>query len=178
MKELLRKFDIQLFAENVENTQENDNENQENYSKEEYQKIVDELSKFKKANDNLSKENADYKRKAKEKLSEEEKKAQLEKEKDEALSNAQKELLGIKMSKELLIGGFDEKTTNNLIESYSSGDGVQFAKDLSICIRTLIENVRKEEQTKYQQNGKQPINGTNVNGLDPIVERYINNRNK
>lgn len=175
MKKQLIPLNIQMFADGEGGV---GNDTPKTYSQEDYDKLNAELEKFKKANDNLSKENAEHKRKAKEKLSEEEKLAQAQKEKDEALANAQKELLSIKISKEFIVAGFDEKTTENLVKSFTEKDGVEFAKDLSLHIKTLIENVRKEEQLKFSQSSTIPPNGSGKkqSGLDPIVEKYINNK--
>lgn len=175
MKKQLIPLNIQLFAEDGGN---GGSETPKTYSQEDYDKITAELEKIKKANDNLSKENAEHKRKAKEKLSEEEKLAQAQKEKDELLVNAQKELLAIKMSKEFMIAGFDEKTTDDIVKSFTEKDSVEFARNLSTHIKTLIENVRKEEQLKFNQSSTIPPNGSGKksNGLDPIVEKYINNK--
>lgn len=168
-------LNIQMFAENGEG---GEVETQKTYSQEDYDKLNAELEKFKKANDNLSKENADYKRKAKDKLSEEEKKVQEQKEKDKQLADAQRELLSIKMSKEFMVAGFDEKTTNEILESFNKGDSVEFSRTLSNCIKNLVENVRKEEKENFQRSAKIPQSGSGNlrSGLDPQVERYINQR--
>lgn len=169
-KELL-SLQIQLFADDGDG----DSGTPKTYTQEDIDKLNAEMEKIKKANDNLSKENADYKRKAKEKLTEEERIAQAQKEQNELLANTQKELLGIKMSKEFIVAGFDEETVNKIVKSFSEEDGVQFAKTIASCIKTLVENVRKEEQTKFQQSSVVPPAGSGKigNGLDPTVERYI-----
>lgn len=149
------RLDIQLMAEDG-GEDNGGKETPKTYTEEEYLKL-------KKAFDDTASELSKAKKSAKEKLTEEEKLAQAQKEKDELLASTQKELLGIKMTKELLVAGFDETTCNVLIESYTKGDSVQFAKDLSTNIKTLIDNVRKEEQTKFQQSGKIPPNGNNNN---------------
>ena len=156
--------------------EENKNQEVKTYSQEEMDKIIAERDKLKQANDNLSKENADHKRKAKEKMSEDEKKTQEQQEKEKQLADAQKELLTIKMSKEFVLAGFDEKATNEILESFNKGDNVEFAKTLSSCIRILVENVRKEEKENFQKSAKVPPTGSGkqTSGLDPQVERYIN----
>lgn len=170
-------LNIQLFAEGGEGGQGGEPNTPKTYTQEEVDKINAELNKIKKANDDLSKENAEHKRKAKEKLSEEEKIAQAQKEKDELLANAQKELLGIKMSKEFLVAGFDEQTVNSIVASFAEDDAVQFAKTITGCIKKLIENVRKEEQVKFQQSSTVPPTGSGKqSGLDPVVEKYINKK--
>lgn len=178
-RKTLMPLNIQLFAEGGEGGQGGEPSTPKTYTQEEVDKINAELDKIKKANDNLSKENAEHKRKAKEKLSEEEKIAQSQKEKDEALVAAQKELLQIKLSKEFLVAGFDEETVNTLVKSFTEEDGVQFAKTITNCIKKLVENVRKEEQTKFQQSSTVPPtgNGGIKSGLDPVVEKYINKKN-
>ena len=175
----LMPLNIQLFAENGDGGQGGDPSTPKTYTQEEVDKINAELEKIRKANNDLSKENAEHKRKAKEKLSEEEKIAQAQKEKDEALATAQKELLQIKLSKEYLVAGFDEETVNQLVKSFTEEDGVQFAKTITNCIKKLVENVRKEEQIKFQQSGTVPPTGSGKqkSGLDPVVEKYINTKN-
>lgn len=171
----LMPLNIQLFAEQGDGG----NEPPKTYTQEEVDKINAELEKLKAANNNLSKENAEHKRKAKEKLSEEEQIAQAQKEKDEMLANAQKELLAIKMSKEFLVAGFDEETVNSIVKSFGQEDPVQFAKTITECIKKLVENVRKEEQVKFQQSSTVPPTGSGKiqQGLDPQVEKYIKSKN-
>lgn len=169
-------LNIQLFAEDDGN---GDGGAPKTYSQSDIDKLNAELEKFKKANDNLSKENAEHKRKAKEKLTEEEKIAQAQKEKDDLLANTQKELLAIKMSKEFMIAGFDEKTTEEIVKCFNEKDSVEFARSLSTHIKNLIENVRKEEKEKFNQSSTIPPNGSGkqTSGLDPVVERYIKKKN-
>ena len=77
VKKQIIPLNIQLFAEDDGN---GDGGTPKTYSQSDIDKLNAELEKFKKANDNLSKENAEHKRKAKEKLTEEEKIAQAQKE--------------------------------------------------------------------------------------------------
>ena len=174
---LLFPLNLQLFADDGGDNGGNGGQ-PKTYTQEEFDKLIAERDKFKKANDDLSKENANYKRQAKDKLSEEEKLAEERKEKDKILEETRKELLSIKMTKEFMNTGFDEKTISSIIESFNSGDSVKFAKDLSTHIKALIDNVRKEEQTKFQQSSTTPpANGGHSSGLDPMVERYISSKN-
>lgn len=178
----LLTLDLQLFANDGSNEggTTGGNENPpKNYSEEEYNKLLAEIEKQKREKDKYSKELADLKKKEKDKLTEEEKLIEEQKARDEELEKTRKELLTIKMSKELMNVGFDEKTINTILESFNKGDGVEFAKTLSTHINTLVENVRKEEKTKFQQSSITPPNGSSniPSGLDPNVERYINNRN-
>lgn len=129
------------------------------YSEEEYNKLIQERDKFKNSIDKLTSENADYKRKAKDKLSEEEKLIQAQKEKDEALLSAQKELLGIKLTKEFMGCGFEETICEQLVESYHKGDIVAFTKDLKTNINTLVENKLKKYKELAQKNSTYPPNG-------------------
>ena len=174
---LLFPLNLQLFADDGGDNGGNGGQ-PKTYTQEEFDKLVAERDKFKKANDDLSKENANNKRQAIDKLSEEEKLAEERKEKDKILEETRKELLSIKMTKEFMNTGFDEKTISSIIESFNSGDSVKFAKDLSTHIKALIDNVRKEEQTKFQQSSTTPpANGGRSSGLDPMVERYISSKN-
>lgn len=178
IKRGLMPLNIQLFAENVNDDESGVIENTPKiYSQEEYDNIVSEMNKIKKANDNLSKENAEYKRSAKEKMSKEEKELEAQKEKDKILQETQKELLSMKLSKEFVTAGFDDETCNELIKSFNDDDNVSFVKLLSQKIKTLVDNARKEEQENAKRNATLPPNGKTQSGLNPIVERYINSKN-
>ena len=175
----LLPLNIQMFAEN-ENVVDNGGVSEETpktYSQEEYDKIIAERDKFKKSIDNLTKENADFKRKQKEKMSEEEKIAEAQKEKDRVLQETQKELLGLKLSKEFMIAGFSEETTSLLIESFTNNDSVEFVKTLSKEIKNLVENARKQEQEFFKQNGALPPSGNQTSGMNSMVEKIIKERN-
>lgn len=175
----LLPFNIQMFAEK-ENDVNNGGASEETpktYSQEEYDKIIAERDKFKKSIDNLTKENADFKRKQKEKMSEEEKLAESQKEKDRVLQETQKELLGLKLSKEFMVAGFSEETTSSLVESFNNNDSVEFIKTLSKEIKNLVENARKQEQESFKQNGTLPPNGKQTSGMNSMVEKIIKERN-
>ena len=172
-KRNLLPLNIQLFAENEDGNGGNGG-TPKTYTQEEFDKLIAERDKYKKANDDLSKENANYKRQAKDKLSEEEKIKQAQEEKDKLLADTQKELLSIKVSKEFISAGFDEKSTEAIIESFNKGDSVEFVKTLATHIKTLVENARKEEKENFQKSAKIPPSGSGkTSGLDPQVERYI-----
>ncbi len=138
---------------------ENEEKKPQTYTQEEYEKIIQERDRFKNSINELSKENADYKRKAKEKLSEEEKIIQAQQEKDEALANAQKELLGIKLTKEFMGCGFDEQICEKLVASYNGNDIFAFTKELKLQINSLTENKLKEFKEMAQKNSTYPPNG-------------------
>lgn len=173
-KHKLQSLNIQLFAEGGEG--ENGTEVPKTYTQEEFDKIISERDKLKNANDNLSKENAEYKRKTKEKLSQEEKEKLAQEEKEKILQETQKELLAMKLSKEFVTAGFDDETCNELIKSFNDEDSVSFVKVLSQKIKLLVDNVRKEEQENAKRNATLPPSGNVINGLNPIVERYIDNK--
>ena len=175
----LLPLNIQMFAENedVVDNGGGSEETPKTYSQEEYDKIIAERDKFKKSIDNLTKENADFKRKQKEKMSEEEKIAEDQKEKDRVLQETQKELLGLKLSKEFMIAGFSEETTSLLIESFTNNDSVEFVKTLSKEIKNLVENARKQEQESFKQNGALPPSGNQTSGMNSMVEKIIKERN-
>lgn len=166
---------LQLFAEGGEGG--DSGETTTTFTQEEMSKIQAELDKQKKEKDKYAKELAELRKLQKDKLSEEEKKAQEQKEKDEEFVKMQKELLSIKISKEFMVAGFDENATKKIVETFTNGDSIEFAKEISNQIKLLIENVRKEEKTKFQQSSIIPPSGNmKENGLDPIVEKYINSR--
>ena len=175
-KGLFIPLNIQMFAEGDGETQEQPEP--KTYSQEEMDKIIAERDKLKNANDALSRENAEHKRKEKAQLSDEEKKKQENEEKDKILEETKKELLSIKMSKELLVLGFEDSTVDEIIKSYTTLDGVEFAKSLSKNIKALIENVRKEEQDKFQKSSQTPPASTSGNdGIDPYVKKYVESKN-
>ena len=166
---------IQMFAEGGDDEGGNDDDKTpqpKTYSEEEFLKL-------KKSFDTTASELAQMKKANKEKLSEQEKLVQAQQEKDEALANAQKELLTIKLNKEFIVAGFDEKQSEELCNSFNEGKPIEFAKTLSTNIKTIIDNVRKEEQTKFQKMGNYPPigSGNPQNGLNPIVEKFISSRN-
>ena len=178
-KRNLLPLNIQMFAEN-EGVVDNGGGSEgtpKTYSQEEYDKIIAERDKFKKSIDNLTKENADFKRKQKERMSEEEKLAEAQKEKDRVLQETQKELLGLKLSKEFMVAGFSEETTSLLVESFNNNDSVEFIKTLSKEIKNLVENARKQEQESFKQNGTLPPNGKQTSGMNSMVEKIIKERN-
>ena len=174
---LLRLKGIQFFADD-EGTEKDEADKAKTYSQEEFDNLKSEMEKIKRANDKLSSENADYKRKAKEKLSEDEKKLQEQKEKDEELENTKKELLSIKLSKEFMVAGFSEEQTNELIESFNDNNPVEFAKTLSKKIKELVENVKKSMQEEFNKSSKIPDTSKkkSESGIDPIIEKYINKK--
>lgn len=176
-RNLLRLKGIQFFADD-EGTEKDEADKAKTYSQEEFDNLKSEMEKIKRANDKLSSENADYKRKAKEKLSEDEKKLQEQKEKDEELENTKKELLSIKLSKEFMVAGFDEEQTNELIESFNDNNPVEFAKTLSKKIKELVENVKKSMQEEFNKSSKIPDTSKkkSESGIDPIIEKYINKK--
>lgn len=178
-KRNLLPLNIQMFAENedVVDNGGGSEDTPKTYSQEEYDKIIAERDKFKKSIDNLTKENADFKRKQKEKMSEEEKLAEAQKEKDRVLQETQKELLGLKLSKEFMVAGFSEETTSSLVESFNNNDSVEFVKTLSKEIKNLVENARKQEQESFKQNGTLPPNGKQTSGMNSMVEKIIKERN-
>ena len=100
-----------------------------------------------------------------------------QKEKDRVLQETQKELLGLKLSKEFMIAGFNEETTSLLVESFNNNDSVEFIKTLSKEIKNLVENARKQEQESFKQNGTLPPNGKQQSGMNSMVEKIIKERN-
>lgn len=178
-KRNLLPLNIQMFAESedVVDNGGGSEDTPKTYSQEEYDKIIAERDKFKKSIDNLTKENADFKRKQKERMSEEEKLAEAQKEKDRVLQETQKELIGLKLSKEFMVAGFSEETTSSLVESFNNNDSVEFIKTLSKEIKNLVENARKQEQESFKQNGTLPPNGKQTSGMNSMVEKIIKERN-
>ncbi len=173
-------LNIQLFAEPNDGGDGGEGgEGAKTYTQEDIDKLIAERDSFKRANDNLSKENAEYKRKSKEHLSEEEKRAAAQKEKDELLASTQKELFSIKLSNEFLTAGFNEESSQKLVKSFNeSENSIDFFKTLSTEIKTLIENVRKEEKANFMKSSKIPNGGNGGNGGDvnPLIKNIIDKK--
>lgn len=175
----LTKLNIQLFAEPTDGGTNDGNTKVENnpISKEDYDKLINDYNKLKSANDNLSKENANYKRQAKDKMSEEEKKAQQDKEKDDLIAQMRQEILSTKMSKELTGCGFDDKQCEEIITCFTKGDMVEFTKTISNKINELVANKIKEEQKKFQASSTLPPSGTGTNDkIDPLFKSILESK--
>lgn len=79
-----------------------------------YEKATAEVEKQKKLKDDYAKENAEYKRKAQEAMTDEQKKAEAEAEREKAFNAMQAELAEIKLEKEILANGFTADEANAL----------------------------------------------------------------
>lgn len=175
----LTKLNIQLFAEPTDGGTDDGGAKTENnpISREEFDKLTNDYNKLKSANDSLSKENADYKRKAKDKMSEEEKKAQQDKEKDDLIAQMRQEILSTKMSKELTSCGFDDKQCEEIITCFTKGDMVEFTKTISSKINELVANKIKEEQKKFQASSTLPPSGTGATDkIDPLFKSILESK--
>lgn len=180
MKNKYLTLNIQMFADEPTDGGTNEGSNaqpEKTITKEDYDKLASELAKIKQANDNLSKENANYKRQAKDKMSEEEKKAQQDKEKDDLIAQMRQEILSTKMSKELTSCGFDDKQCEEIISCYTKGDMVEFTKTISNKINELVANKIKEEQKKFQASSTLPPNGTGATDkIDPLFKSILDSK--
>lgn len=79
-----------------------------------YEKANAEVEKQKGLKDQYAKENAEYKRKEKEAMTDEQKKAEAEAERERAFTAMQEELAAIKLEKEILANGFSTEETATL----------------------------------------------------------------
>lgn len=119
-KEQLAKLGITITEESVEDAKAFELIEEHN------RQLVADKDKFKNANDKLSKENADYKRQAQEKLSEDEKRKIAEEEKDKKITELQKQVDFNKKVSELVDIGYPkdlaEKYANRELEGKSTAE--------------------------------------------------------
>ena len=165
---MIPKLDLQLFAD--DNPPSGGDEIEK--LKAEYQA---EIEKQKKEKDKYAKELAEIKKANKEKLTEEEQEKLKREEQDKIFAETKKELESLKLSKEFLTMGFDDKTVELIVKDYNEKDPIDFIKSLSTRVVTLVENVRKEEQKKFQQNAHLPggSQGNGGNDIDPVIKGII-----
>ena len=120
------------------------------YSEEEYNKIQAELSKYKASFDKASSDLAEEKRKAKAKMTEDEKKAQEDAEKEAKFNEMAKELQKFKL-KSSLGKVFEGENLDNVVEAIVSND---LNKVTEIIVKTQEEFKTKTTEELKQQFSK------------------------
>lgn len=174
-KHKLESLNIQLFAEGGEG--ETGTEVPKTYTQEEMNKIIAERDKFKNTIDNLSKENAEYKRNAKNKLSEEEKKAQEDAEKEEMYAQILKDNRQLKMTSILSQGGYSIEETNNLVELIIEADDTKIVDYLCKLKKDLTENITKSLQVEFSKNNHVPNGGNGLSEIESEASKRAKNYN-
>lgn len=157
-------IDIQLFAENQEGAETpTENGTQIDYEAE-YKKAVaerdafkSEVEKQKQLKDKYATENADYKRKEVEKMSDEEKRANELKELIDSKNKMEAELKQMRLEKDLLANGFNAEESDKLIK------GNFAVKDIADILKTRMEAQEKSIRAEMlkESTPKAPMgNGT------------------
>ena len=159
-----KKFNLQLFADGG---QEGGTEGGNVDYKAEYEKMVAERDSYKadaekqKAlKDKYASENADYKKKELEKLSDEEKKQKEYQDLVEASNKMKAELESIKLEKEFMAEGFTSEETSKLMKSNFS------AKSIAEIVIAKVEEAVKSAQAEWVKDTTPPPNLDNGKGGD------------
>lgn len=141
------------------------------YSEEEYNKIQAELSKYKASFDKASSELAEEKRKSKAKMTEDEKKAQEDAEKEAKFNEMAKELQKFKL-KSSLGKVFEGENLDNVVEAIVSND---LNKVTEIIVKTQEEFKTKTTEELKQQFSKSSKIPGGVGGDDDSDDDLIKN---
>lgn len=158
-KENLKSLNIQFFAEGDDSKTE-----PKTYTEEEYLKL-------KNAFDKKASELADINKKLKDKMTEEEKTQAEQKQKDEEYVKMQQELSNLKMSRELISGGFESKEIEQIVESVSSGNTVDLCKVLNNIRKSLVENITKQVKDDLMKSNSLPKGSSSDDGEESIGSR-------
>lgn len=147
MKTLKKGFiNIQLFGEPDGATTPDTSTSSEttpsvNYEQE-YRKLQIELEKQKKLKDDYAKESAGYKKQLAEKMTDDEKNAQAQKEFADRMAALEAENKSMKLEKELLANGFTSEESEKLIKENFS------VKAISEIVKLKVEEARKSAKAE------------------------------
>lgn len=171
-------LNIQLFADNDGNV--GGVETPKTYTQEEMDKIISERDKYKKANDDLSKENADYKRKQKEKMTQEEQELEAQKIRDKEYEDMKRELNSSKMSKELSNCGLEEKDIEKIVNSLNDNDLIESCKLISSVINAQIEKIKKQNELDNQRKSIYPPQSSKDNNkqLSSFMQKRLEEKKR
>lgn len=145
-KKLLVPLDIQMFAEG---SSEGGEENPKTYSEEEY-------NKMKAAFDKASSELAEAKKKAKDKLSEDEKKRLESEEKEKEFENVKKELKQMKLSKSLSKVFTEAEECEGIAQALIDDDVDKVIDLISKSQENFRKKVEEEAKLKFSKSAKIP----------------------
>ena len=164
------KFNLQLFADDGQGAKTpNDNGTTPpsiDYEKE-YNKLLAErdsikadVDKYKKLKDQYASENAEYKKKEIEKMSDEEKRQKEYQDLVESANKMKAELETMKLEKEFMAEGFTSEETSKLIKSNFN------AKTLAEIVKSKVEEAVKSAQAEWVKDTTPPPNLDNGKGGD------------
>lgn len=101
-----------------------------------------EVEKYKKLKDDYAKENAGYKKQLADKMTDDERNAQAQKEFEERMANLEAENRQMKLEKELLSNGFTAEESDKLIKSNFS------VKEIADILKTKVEEAVKSAKAE------------------------------
>lgn len=147
--------------------------NTETVSKADYDKLLKQFEAQKNRIDELARNEKEYKKQIADKQTDEEKKAQAEKETQDLIAQYKSQIENMSIEKELLSGGFTSEETNKIIES--KGDSLKLAKSLSEIFKKKLEDSKKawEKELVDKTKSVSGSGGSNSNQVDPTVEAYL-----
>lgn len=146
----------------------------QNVSLEEYNNLKKELEKFKNRIDEMSKNEKNLKQQIIDKQTDEEKQAQLEKEKDEKLAKYEDEFENMSIKEKLLEGGFTTQEIQELIKEKKNP--VSFAQAFSTLYAKKVEEEKKKWQKELVDKTKGVSGGSGGEQNDPDLESYLSNK--
>jgi len=157
-------INIQLFAENQEGAETPNNAGEPNAEQQidyraKYEEALLEIEKQKKVKDQYATENANYKKKEIEKMTDEEKKANELKELIDSKNKMEAELNQMRLEKDLLANGFTAEESEKLIK------GNFAVKDIADIIKARLEASEKSIRAELIKNSTptQPMGSGNTN---------------
>lgn len=170
------RLDIQMFAEPNPSGDEGGNGGTPDpktpkYSDEDYDKL-------KASFDKTSSELADLKKQLKSKMSDEEKKAEEDKLKNEELENTKKELATLKIKSELA-DTFEKEEVEKITTAISNGNMDDLVKTLKECRTAYKEKVYLQAKEEFSRSAQLPGgNGGDDDSLPNNVQGYIDRKKK
>lgn len=142
-------------------------------------KYTDEdYDKLKASFDKTSSELADLKKQLKSKMTDDEKKAEEDKLKNEELENTKKELATLKIKSELS-DTFEKEEVEKITNALSNGNTDELIKVLKDCRVAFKEKVYLQAKDEFSKSANLPGgNGGNDDSLSNNVQSYIDRKNK
>lgn len=162
----LLRFNIQLFAEGDGEGGEPSGTPEPTKSDNEL-KLEAELAKLKKANDDLSSENATHKKKAKAQLSEDEQAKLLLEETQGKLAEMERKVMSAELTATLTKGGFEVTEVTDLVKAALDNDVNTLATVLIKSRETTIAKALADAKKEFQ--AATPLPGQGGKNEDPNV---------
>lgn len=168
------RLDIQMFAE--PNPNGDDGGNGGNPDPKAPKHTDEEFDKLKASFDKTSSELADLKKQLKSKMTDDEKKAEEDKLKNEELENTKKELATLKIKSELS-DTFEKEEVEKITNALSNGNTDELIKVLKDCRIAYKDKVYLQAKEEFTKSAKLPGgNGGNDDALPSNVQKYIDSK--